>query len=519
MVTGVDAIINYDPDVLEVGEIENGEVFSSLSRQDNNQEIGKIEISGSFSKVKDDAGNPLGYNGSGDAVAIIHFKAKEIGETRLSFSYNGGQDTSDSNIIAFKRGEAVDGQMPIERFLQKPSVLTVNVKEKIAVATPSPTPSSTPDVNLSGKCGPCDAIAGPNGVKLRGCQPGLVCQNQQPKCFIDPKSGKERCQMIAGGVGVCVPEGQDATFCKPQSSPKPSYTPKPTSTPTPSPLPKAELGLRLTFLDRVANPRYVRPSDLGGNVANPKIMPNFSASGVLYGATESYVGTDTIGSKTRRVYGDLVKLADFTTDPTGRATVIIPQKYEGKRMKLFVRTASHLMKASSGNPVSLPSSKSGWRPFIAKAPTTVNFLNLVPGDLHIAEGKSEQDNVINTFDALVLIKNLGSKSYLQADLNADRVVNTRDLKILFNHLGERGDDVGQNNTPPINPPLPQASCKTNADCQAGYYCYQPPMPKSKDGRVQLQMMPVPYCKKAGGVIIDDHTVRKWEVEGTTKTLK
>lgn len=547
IVTGVDAIIKYDPAVLTATEVKNGKVFTSLNRKEIKQEQGMIEISGSFSKVKDEAGNPQGYNGSGDPVATVYFKANKVGESKLSFVYNGGQDTSDSNIIAFKRGEPVAGQMPVERFLKAPQPLTVEVVDKIAVIKPSPSPSG------SGKCGPCSLTRVLKiDEKNAGCQDGLVCKRQtkvSENCHT-LENGKRVCTAVSGRAeyGVCVPEGENANFCAPQ----PSTSPKPVtlashcqscnnSLPPETPGSRCMAGLTCknekpkcfvgsdgkkvcnmiaggsglcVYPKEMTDVCSVQSSPTSSPVVRPtaqlqlqvslldRIAANFKTAGTLYGLSTSIPvaigGLDNVkyAPHTPRKFPNLVKIADFTTDATGRAMVNIPRQYEGQKMKLFVRTASHLMAASDIASVSLPAIPKCY-PIckIGLKKQNVIFSNLVPGDLYIAAGKTEQDNVINTFDAITLIKDLGLK-LSPADLNADGVVNVRDLKILSKHLGEKGDS-GQISVEPTSVLFDRHSCKIHADCQAGYYCYQPPIPNCLPGQGCTDYVPASYCKKAG----------------------
>jgi len=209
---------------------------------------------------------------------------------------------------------------------------------------------------------------------------------------------------------------------------------------------------------------------------------------------------------------NLIKLASFNADKYGRATVEINEDYEGQKMFLFVQTPSHLLKASEQAvtvpqiPSCLPNCE------VAIQIPTVKFNNLIPGDIYLAEGQTRQDNKINSFDALELIRNLGQTAkiamsdvqcfkapcspppstihYHEADLNIDEIVNVRDLKILLTYLGQTGDSFQAQ-------PQNTTYCQTDKDCSEGLKCYQPPMPECPEGFGCIQVMPQKYCRQWG----------------------
>jgi hypothetical protein len=95
--------------------------------------------------------------------------------------------------------------------------------------------------------------------------------------------------------------------------------------------------------------------------------------------------------------------------------------------------------------------------FIIAGQNTLSFGELIPGDIYIAPGSKEQDNVINSFDVAELFQQWGrirqetsantqSKFVVprreikrNADFNGDGIVNNWDLKILFSNFGKTGD--------------------------------------------------------------------------------
>ena len=160
----------------------------------------------------------------------------------------------------------------------------------------------------------------------------------------------------------------------------------------------------------------------------------------------------------------------FTTDEGGRARLEVPKKFEGETVQLFVRTPSHLLRQASG-PVALVPPSSMRRPCVlgevcpdVVGPVAV-FSNLIPGDVYIAPNRNEQDNVVNAFDALEVIKYLG-QAKAKADLNGDGTVNTRDVKIVLDYMGETGDQMpGKKDVSPTSEPRPNDN---SISCPAVY---------------------------------------------------
>lgn len=84
---GADAKINFDPQILEVTSIDDGDVFDRMALKSVSE--GRIVITGLA-----DEGEK--FKGLG-RLALIHFKAKDAGEAVLEVEFNVGS-TTDSNL-------------------------------------------------------------------------------------------------------------------------------------------------------------------------------------------------------------------------------------------------------------------------------------------------------------------------------------------------------------------------------------------------------------------------------------
>jgi len=195
--------------------------------------------------------------------------------------------------------------------------------------------------------------------------------------------------------------------------PSPSPIPTPTLTPTPTPTPPP-ISLNFSLI-------------LEGRGAC-----GFAADITVYG---SYNVGDL------HAFGPLGKTQ---TDITGRGSLGLGREHLGRTYQLFARTPSHLRKKASSAIT------------IHGGDNYVDFGSLIPGDLFIAPGENEQDNLINNFDVAELFQKWGptesSTPPAPADFNCDSIVNTWDLKILFENFGKRGDEP---NAPEPRPsPIP-----------------------------------------------------------------
>lgn len=179
----------------------------------------------------------------------------------------------------------------------------------------------------------------------------------------------------------------------------------------------------------------------------------------------------------------------------------MPEQFYGKSYWLYVRTPSHLRRISTDGPYTFPApvTCSPLQGALCPQPVIrpIQFNLLVPGDIYIAPGATEQDNLINTFDATELLRHLNQRakpvgqtnfapavsnsgisqdeqqkllSLLlphPADLNGDGIVNTRDLKIILKNMGRTGDEFNQSIPPvtprplPISTSIPSSSIKSN----------------------------------------------------------
>lgn len=135
-------------------------------------------------------------------------------------------------------------------------------------------------------------------------------------------------------------------------------------------------------------------------------------------------------------------------DRAGKGSITLSQGYLGKTYWIFARTPSHLRKRSTSSIT------------IHEGSNYVGFGSPIPGDLFIAPGEGEQDNVINNFDVAGLFQNWGPAGSATpsatppapTDFNCDGMVNTWDLKVVFDNFGKTGD--GPTTAPPTPTPIP-----------------------------------------------------------------
>ena len=179
---------------------------------------------------------------------------------------------------------------------------------------------------------------------------------------------------------------------------------------------------------------------LGENKCNcPKDCPepkpaflNFSLSLGERGPTGFAADVTIYGFYTTDGLDAFGPLGKTQTDITGNGTLPLGEEHLGRKYWLFARTLSHLRKGATSVIT------------IQKGNNYVDFGNLIPGDLFIAPGANEQDNLINNFDVAELFQNWGPagtpSSPAPTDLNGDGTVNTWDLKLVFNNFGRSGNN-------------------------------------------------------------------------------
>ena len=299
-------------------------------------------------------------------------------------------------------------------------------------------------------CGPTQCWSGQTCTPTRptpraSCVPRPACLDANPACLLAPAD-------------------PGTVFCPPSS-------PRPTASPTPTPKPTISLQIQL---------------DMPGR-------DNKTVTGTLYGLETSQVqgvtiaqGFESIGGpaptevQRDRSTGPVQTLTTFTTNTSGMANVEIPAKFQGKSMRLFVRTQSHLVRKTT-SPVTLSNNTGvsclpeGPCPLRPIAIQQVSFANLIPGDIYIAPNQTEQDNVINTFDTIELrTKHLGKDGPNEkADFNGDGTVNARDYRILLDNLNKKGDDFGTKITPVASlPPIACAQVYEPVCCSGRTYSNQ-----------------------------------------------
>lgn len=101
---GSDVILHFDPKVLEAtsAAITKGKLYSNYSKLEIDPK-GLVTVSG-ISLV-----NGANYSGNG-VLALIGFKAKAAGQTKLSVDFTAGS-TKDSNIIDSMTGQDILGSV------------------------------------------------------------------------------------------------------------------------------------------------------------------------------------------------------------------------------------------------------------------------------------------------------------------------------------------------------------------------------------------------------------------------
>ena len=90
--SGATAIINYDPSLLEAQALSNGEVFPLVLIDDIDADLGIVRFDAYV-----DFQDPKDFSGSG-VLATVTFAVLDVGETSLSFDFEGEGVTTDSNV-------------------------------------------------------------------------------------------------------------------------------------------------------------------------------------------------------------------------------------------------------------------------------------------------------------------------------------------------------------------------------------------------------------------------------------
>ncbi len=226
-------------------------------------------------------------------------------------------------------------------------------------------------------------------------------------------------------------------------------------------------------IDSIEDPELLK-ADLESDpdVSNFKLIlgrTHKNTTGTLYGY-ETRVSTQPIaelgntsitqlpnaGGSTKVYY----TLGEFETDSQGEAAIQLPEEVLGKTLTLVTKTDKHLAN-SKNTTVRMPNSLQEERL------VQVEFTDLIPGDIYRPEGLNYGDNVINTFDALELIRRIGRRKTFGSldtdlgDLNNDGVVNTRDLAILVRNFGRKGEEIDSS-------VLNKSNSNSNADRSDAY---------------------------------------------------
>lgn len=194
-VSGVDAIISYNPSILYVASIspETGSGFTSFPSLTANSQQAVITVSGNIGSGV----TPSPVSGSAIKLATISFvPLTTASSTPLNFSYTVG-NRNDSNIVLYDPGS----QDPID-ILSGALNGSISVQAS-ATATPIPTVTSVPGPSTT-----------PGGSPTPTSVPGVSTTPTATPTLI-PTS---------------VPSGSPT----PTSLPTPTFTPIPTSTPAPT---------------------------------------------------------------------------------------------------------------------------------------------------------------------------------------------------------------------------------------------------------------------------------------------
>jgi putative hemolysin len=375
--------------------IEPGEPSASGGRVE-----GTIKISGSAS------GLDKYFVGEG-LFARLQCTAGGPGKVAFEFVWKGEGATDDTNVVGLVEGS------PQEQLSSRPAGLVLDVVSETRCAQEGevcygftgigccePLACVMEDLNQPDRGGICQSSEGArkgcsqNCGYDTDCPEGLVCGT--PPC----PTGQVCAQFLRCYNPQC-PSDEDCN-CE-GSTPTPVLMPVFIPTPTPTPTASARLNFDLT---------------LAG------IEAGFDIEATIYGLE-------------RESLGELKRLGSAKTNLSGRGRLDLAQENIGKTYQLFVRTASHLRKGASSTIT------------IHMGDNYIDFGNLIPGDLFVASGETEQDNVINNFDVAEVLKqwdmtletNSISTGFSKADLNRDGTVNTWDLKIVFGHFDQTGTDL------------------------------------------------------------------------------
>jgi hypothetical protein len=162
MIDNVDAIIKYDPKLIEAtsSSIQAGKVFSDYPIIDINPSLGTIRIA-SISQPGQE-----GFVGVGD-FAMLQLKAKTEGQTTLAFDSNPGSN-SDTNVI--RSDSEIDS-------LGKVINLDLTISKNA-----SKNPSSNSKDTCTGFIQYCNNILGQTGKQL--CTGGVLNKGE---CKLDIK--------------------------------------------------------------------------------------------------------------------------------------------------------------------------------------------------------------------------------------------------------------------------------------------------------------------------------------------
>jgi len=98
--SGADAILTYDKQLLEFVEIIPGKIFPFYPLRKNNIDKGEVSITGTLT----DPSQSL-FTGKG-TFATVKFRVLNVGETKIKFDFTPGS-TADSNLVEKKTGKDI----------------------------------------------------------------------------------------------------------------------------------------------------------------------------------------------------------------------------------------------------------------------------------------------------------------------------------------------------------------------------------------------------------------------------
>ncbi|NCN59342.1 hypothetical protein GW940_05490 [Candidatus Microgenomates bacterium] len=128
---GVDVLLKYNPAILKITNVQNGEIFSQYISQKIDNDKGSLSLSGIV--ALDDA---KGYTGNGTFATVV-FEGIAVGAASVDFDFSPGV-RSDSNVAAMS---SVDDSLSSASGANY-SIIAAQSKGGLTEATPTALPKS-----------------------------------------------------------------------------------------------------------------------------------------------------------------------------------------------------------------------------------------------------------------------------------------------------------------------------------------------------------------------------------------